>query len=347
MSIMRAPFPTDPPSIRPFDIQRDMKPVADLIEICFAERLNRDGKALIRKLRSSAGDSRFHQWARRMAGQVSLPLSGYVWVEGGNVIGNVSLVPFRSPFQNKILIANVAVHPDYQRQGIARRLMEHTLQHLAHHTPDQIWLQVEEDNQAAVQLYLKTGFEERIRRASWVREIKARLVETPAAAGNELTVIPRPVRHWRQQKTWLKAAYPEEIRWHFPLKMRFLRGGIWGTFLQIMEEGPHLKQWSAVHESRGLLGVLTWQASSSFADRIWLAAPPGNEQSALRAFFPLLTQQERFHKPLRLNFPPGRAHKSLERAGFQHTRTLIWMRWTGSFSRPPSHIPCPPPTYIV
>lgn len=312
-------------SIRPFDIQRDMKPVADLVEICFAGRLNRDGKALIRKMRSSAYNKSFQSWAMRAAGQVSLPLSGYVWVENDQIIANLSLVPFRSPLQNRILIANVAVHPDHQRQGIARALVDHTIKHLKGIPPAHIWLQVEEDNQAAVDLYLKTGFREHTRRTTWILETED-MVSTPAPPPDQVSVTPRPLRHWRRQKAWLEAVYPDDIRWHFTLKNRFLRGGLWGTFLGIMEEGPRLKQWSAVDNKDGLSGVLTWQSSSTFADRLWLAAPPETEQRAIQAFFPYLARHNRFRRPLRLNYPPGRAADALQQVGFHPSRTLIWMR---------------------
>jgi len=69
-------------NIRPFDVWRDLLPVADLIERGFADRLSREGEALVRKMRSSARDKRFKRWAARAAGRVSMPLSGFVWEEG-------------------------------------------------------------------------------------------------------------------------------------------------------------------------------------------------------------------------------------------------------------------------
>ena len=36
-------------NLRPFDARRDMQPVADLIETCFANTLDADGRGFIRR----------------------------------------------------------------------------------------------------------------------------------------------------------------------------------------------------------------------------------------------------------------------------------------------------------
>jgi len=83
-----------PLPIRPFDVRSDLLSVSDLVELCFADRLSPDGKALLRKMRSSAKNQLFQQWAFQMAGRVSMPFTGYVWEEGNEIIGNLSLIPY-------------------------------------------------------------------------------------------------------------------------------------------------------------------------------------------------------------------------------------------------------------
>ena len=46
---------------------------------------------------------------------------GFVWEEDGSIIGNATLL--QSDIPNRYLVANVAVHPDYRRRGIAKGLM--------------------------------------------------------------------------------------------------------------------------------------------------------------------------------------------------------------------------------
>ena len=54
----------------------------------------------------------------------SMPLTGYVWVEGERIVGNVSLIVFHHQRHKLNMVANVAVHPDFRHRGIARALTE-------------------------------------------------------------------------------------------------------------------------------------------------------------------------------------------------------------------------------
>lgn len=145
-----------------------MLAVTDLVEISFAERLSPDGVALLKKMRSSARSQHFQNWAYSVAGRVSMPFTGFVWVEKGEIIGNLSLVPYQLAREKFYMIANVAVHPEYQRRGIGRALVRRALGFLAGKELDGIWLQVEADNQGAVDLYLQEGFQEISRRTTWI-----------------------------------------------------------------------------------------------------------------------------------------------------------------------------------
>ena len=102
--------------IRDFDVSTDLLSVSDLVELCFADRLSPDGEALLRKMRSSAHNKRFQEWAFRMAGRVSMPFTGYVWEEAEEIIGNLSLIPYHVGSKHYYMIANVAVHPELSAQ---------------------------------------------------------------------------------------------------------------------------------------------------------------------------------------------------------------------------------------
>ncbi len=327
---MTATYPSLPKNIRPFDIRRDLIPVADLMERGFGDRLSREGKALVRKMRSSANNKRFKRWARRVAGRVSMPLSGFVWDDAGDVIGNLSFIPFHSLWQHHYLIANVTVRPDYQRQGIGRSLVQRALQDLDTKKLDGVWLQVEDSNQTAIDLYAQIGFQERARRTIWELEPRSSEKISLSPYQQEAIIRVRPFRHWELQKKWLERVYPKAIHWYFPFKLWYMRGSMWGLLAQFLLEIPQIKQWSAIQATGELEGVLTWQSTSGYADRLWLAAPPRRVGAALRAFFPSLTHLREFRRPLRLNYPAGRAVPHLKRAGFSSTRTLIWMKWSGT-----------------
>ena len=110
-------------NLRPLSILRDLPAVADLIEMCFSSTMDNEGKRYVQDMRRAGKDNSFLQWANRAAESTSLPLTGYVWEENGRIVGNASLVPFRNNHQRVYLIANVAVHPEYRRKGIALSLI--------------------------------------------------------------------------------------------------------------------------------------------------------------------------------------------------------------------------------
>ncbi len=327
---MIASYPSFPKNIRPFDVRRDLIPVADLMEIGFGDRLSREGKALVRKMRSSAQDKRFKRWARRVAGKVSMPLSGFVWDDGDDVLGNLSFIPFHSLWQHHYLIANVTVHPKYQRQGIGYSLVQKAIQDLEGKNLDGIWLQVEDINQGAIDLYARLGFQEITRRTIW--ELNPRSAKKLSPAPKQQTQLKtRPLRDWGLQKKWLEETYPKAIHWYFPLTLWSLRGGMREALARFLLEYSPIKQWSAINSTGELAGVLTWESTSQHTDRLWLAAPPQHVDTALSAFFPKLLHHEKFRRTLRLNYPARQAVPNLEKAGFTHKRTLIWMKWESEY----------------
>ncbi|RPH56027.1 MAG: hypothetical protein EHM81_13755, partial [Chloroflexi bacterium] len=97
-----------PGHMRPLSVFRDLPAVADLIELCFASTMDPDGRSYVDQMRRSGRDSHFLNWASRMIDSTSLPLSGYIWEDGGKVVGNVSLIPFPRQGRKIYLIANVA-----------------------------------------------------------------------------------------------------------------------------------------------------------------------------------------------------------------------------------------------
>jgi ribosomal protein S18 acetylase RimI-like enzyme len=316
----------NPLPIRDFDVRTDLLAVSDLVELCFADRLTPDGEALLRKMRSSAHNRRFQDWAYRVAGQVSMPFTGFVWEEVGQIIGNLSLIPYNVRGKNYYMIANVAVHPDYQRKGIARSLLKEALNFLLPRRLDGIWLQVDEDNQGAIDLYLRHNFEEISRRTTWIlkpRDIPREFLSWQVPG---FSVEPHRAHHWKLQKKWLDKNYPLEVRWHLPFRMEYLRGGLVGAISRTMLLNPKIFQWSII-AGEELIGVVSWQSSKTYADWLWIASSPETEGVLLDAFLPVWMASSGQKRPLRLNFPKRKTNLSLETHWFKPTRTLVWMKY--------------------
>ena len=314
--------------IRPFDVRSDLLSVSDLVELCFADRLTPDGEALLRKMRSSARNQRFQEWAYHMAGRVSMPFTGYVWEERGEIVGNLSLIPYHIGKKQYYMIANVAVHPEYQRKGIARSLVQVALDFLLPRRLDGIWLQVDEGNQAAVDLYLRKGFKEISRRTTWIlkpRDINREFLNWHVPG---FLVRDHKAKYWIQQRKWLEKNYPLEVRWHLPLRPEYLRGGLPGTISRLLLVEPKIKQW-AVTAGGELIGVVSWQSSKTHADWIWIASSAETEGVLLDAFLPHWLNSPGLKRSLRLNFPKRKTNLSLETHWFKPARTLIWMKYRG------------------
>jgi ribosomal-protein-alanine N-acetyltransferase len=61
---------------------------------------------------------------------------------------------------DEIHVATIATHPEFRRQGIAKNLLSHALQHLSTEGAQSSFLEVRASNLAAQELYRKFGFEE-------------------------------------------------------------------------------------------------------------------------------------------------------------------------------------------
>jgi hypothetical protein len=107
------------------------------------------------------------------------------------------------------------------------------------------------------------------------------------------------------------------------MKMMAMRPGFVSKLYRLLSD-TRVRHWTAQKDNH-LLGVATWQPSLTYADHLWLAAPPQGEAQAIRALVPHLRQHLPSHRPLGLDYPDGRAVQSLQEVGFHVQHTLIWM----------------------
>jgi GNAT superfamily N-acetyltransferase len=160
--------------LRPVQLRQDLAAIADLIEYCFAPTLDAAGRSAIQEMRliSRSGPLLWLMGGLNRA----LPglVQGFVWLEKGRLVGNVSISP--AGFGRGWVIANVAVHPDFRRHGIARQLMQAALDQITQRGRFAT-LQVEADNPAARALYESLGFYEQRTFIRWRRATHYRLPE--------------------------------------------------------------------------------------------------------------------------------------------------------------------------
>ena len=291
----------------------DLHRVSDLVELCFAENMDEDGRTYLRQMRQIANEARYLRLT-------SVRLEGLVWEEAGKIIGNLTLIPFTKERSQVYLVANVAVHPDHRRRGIARQLTQAALEYARNRGAAACWLQVRDDNPGAIQLYRSTGFTERARRTSWQWKP---YMGVPPNKGPAVSVSHRHSGDWMRQLNWLMRVYPGEVRWNLPFDPNRLNPGIWNQLLDLIR-GNGVKHWAARKDGE-LIGIVTREPSRLFADTLWIAVHPSHEDLAIRALLPYARQALHSNRALMANYPAGQASEAFYRAGFMPHNTLIWM----------------------
>lgn len=71
---------------------------------------------------------------------------------------------------DEVHVATIATHPDFRRQGIARRLLSHTLARAMDEGAISSFLEVRESNLAAQEMYRKFGYEATGRRKRYYKD---------------------------------------------------------------------------------------------------------------------------------------------------------------------------------
>jgi len=315
--------------MRPMNMFRDLSAVADLIELCFADSMDHDGQRYIADMRRASRDNSFLSWASNMTETASLPLTGFVWEEGERIVGNVSLIPFRDRGRRIYLIANIAVHPDFRRRGIARSLTQRAMNHGWNKKAAALWLHVRDDNPGAIHLYAELGFQEITRRTSWVAK-----PDTLLPMPDTVQIVDRHSSFWSPQQDWLFRLHPGELNWYRSFNINYLRPGFLSWLYRMFLDNP-VRQWAAVGGDK-LLATLAWMPASGRSDSLIAATPPAREDGRLSeydvhaaALTQLLIHARRVlsnQSRLSLEYPASEMTEAFVSAGFKEYRTLLWMR---------------------
>ncbi|MGC9467357.1 MAG: GNAT family N-acetyltransferase [Anaerolineae bacterium] len=162
-----------------------MPRVLDLIEIGFRNELDPQGWKMLDQMRRYYVSNPLTSLVRGVA----MDTTGFVYIEDGVIVGNLSLRHALPRDSRGRLIGNVVVDPDHRGQGIGRALMERAIKAAHQDHADWVGLEVRADNAVACQLYRHLGF-----RAVGKTEHLIR----PGGIG--WPNYPRPDRNWRRSK---------------------------------------------------------------------------------------------------------------------------------------------------
>lgn len=308
------------PHLRAMNMFRDLPAVADLIELCFASTMDNDGQRYIADMRRASRDDGFLRWASHMTESASLPLTGFVWEEDSRIVGNASLIPFRDQGKRIYLIANIAVHPEYRRRGIARLLTQRAMKYGWDKKASALWLHVRDDNPGAIGLYNELGFLEIARRTTWA----ARPDPNFPRPATDIQIVPRHPRFWSLQQDWLRRLHPDALGWYRSFNINSLRPGLMNWFYLLFVD-VNIKQWAAVRGDR-LLATLSWAPHGGRSEALIAAAGEGAEPEALVQLLIHARRSLGGNSRLSLEHPAAEMVEAFLAAGFTERRTLLWMR---------------------
>jgi len=160
---------------------------------------------------------------------------GFVWEDDGRVVGNVSIVPANWPSHlgKAWMIVNVAVLPEYRRQGIARKLMLSSMRQIEDLGAKTAILQVDYDNLGAVRLYEDLGF---VRERAFTTWTRSSYTQAPSANENNVFITLPRSGDWQAEYELAQIARPEQyggIGWERPLHSKYFHPPFWKRLLDI------------------------------------------------------------------------------------------------------------------
>lgn len=316
--------------LRPVNLHADLGGIADLMETCFGPTMDEAGRASIQDMRMVSNSPPLLYLYAGMDRLVGGMESGYVWIEGGKVVGNVSVSPAGYPRAMKrgFIIANVAVHPDYQRRGIAFALMQAALDLVRQKGGAFAVLQVDDTNEVARRLYVRIGF--RVERA-FTRWIRPAHLSAPRGSESYPFISLRRPGEWRAEMALAELVRPNlrgGLGWLRPTHPDLFRSNLWQN-VKDWFTGRSEEHWIVRDEQTGQVqAAVTTTAKFLGSDRLDLMVHPsqqGQLEQALILF--ALRRLDARHRSVTLDHPADDEVTSqiLQRYSFDKRHTLVHM----------------------
>jgi len=303
--------------IRPVEPRHDMAALAGLIERAFSERLDASGRRMILGMKAFARAGRLGWFVGHWFLPPAAYPQGFVWEEEGTVVGNASLLPVRG-FQQRWVMANVVVKPEYQRRGIARALVLASIDHVRRSGGRWIMLQVDRDNRGARTLYANLDFKTLTTRTTWAR--KGKRERLPVVGQGQAR--PRTSGEWREQWALAKRLHPEGLLWPFPTVASLFRPS---GFENLLALGMP-KHWVWQEDGR-IIGAVS--IKPEIERRLWrlmMVVEPekrGEVESSL--LINAMQESSGLAGDFILDYPSEVAAGTIKGLGFKAIRELTWM----------------------
>lgn len=315
--------------IRPFDMGRDLRPVAKLIAESFADELDANGEAALRELHILSYMSGLIRLLNRSTGDFQDVFNGFVWLEHGKVVGNVT-VQRAGRHSGRWQIANVAVAPPYRGRGISRELMNAALEYIEESGGYWAVLQVRADNAVARGLYERMGFEN----MGGTTELWAPRVPGGVGFPSIPGLQPFKAHHSRLLYDLVSSQYSAETQWwrairhsdfHVTIEQRL---GEWLSRVLGRQQVYRMavRDFKNRFEAALILTARRWQGTHEL--QLWARAEAQERYEPRMAQWAMATLQRYPAWPVKttLGTNQAAARQALETYGFEASHTLLTMR---------------------
>ncbi len=325
--------PTTPETgIRPVNLRTDLGSLADLLELAFASAMDSSGRAAVREMRSLSHLGPGLNLLANLSDLAQGMSTGFVWVESDRLVGNVSVYPAAASglLAHTWVIANVAVHPDYQRRGIATALMQASLELVRRRGGRQAVLQVDADNDTARRLYQRLGF---VEERAWISWKRALTLSRPPPMVNGPYITHRRGREWRAEYALAQRAFPAErggLGWLRPLHPRYFRPTLRQQLTNWINFRAVERLAIRADEPDRLLAALWIETGLAYSSvQLTLLVDPDYEGLYDEALINTAVRRFGSTQALTLEHPADRETTSavLRRYGFSARRQVVHMRW--------------------
>lgn len=318
--------------MRPVSLRRDLGAVAELIEVCFGATMDESGRAAVREMRMISQSGPLLWLLSGLDRVVGGLEQGFVYFDHGQLIGNISLsvTYLPRPTGKGYIVANVATHPNYRRQGIAQRLMKASLGFVQQRGGRFALLQVDADNLGAQRLYQQLGFYEERTFTRWYRPSHLRV---PVKLDEMPNITIRGGREWRAEYELARIVRPNRrggMGWLQPTTPDRFQNALSKT-LSAFLGGKNEERWIIREaDARGIAASLHAVTSFGGSTKLTLLVHPRTQgQHELPLLNYALRRLEANRAPITIEHPADdlKVAAVLEDYGFERRQTLMHMRW--------------------
>ena len=307
---------------RPINLNKDIPQVVRLLESVFGETLDNEGRHLFSQVSNSSQPAMMWRFNPNMA-RLS---PGFVWEENNRIIGNVTLLPTQIP--HRFLVANVAVHADFRRQGLAKLLMQAVHNAVLERRGKVILLQVVKDNLKAINLYRNLRYQTIDSMTEWYTS-STRVRDLALSGQHNMPIRPLQRREWQAAyRLDLDCLHPD-LNWPEPLKPDAYKSGWWQQASRFLN-GRQQEVWRITNNNNQIIGLGSIMSEWGRMHRLSVRVSPAWHGQLERPLLAKLLRRVRYlpRRSVRIDHPDQdeTMNQLLQEANFTLRRTLTHMR---------------------